>query len=380
MKGLSFINKIILIFNYIAIICLLISYLTPYISPAKFWPIAFFGLIYPVLLVINILFIIYWILQWKRQFLYSLIAVLIGYNLIIKYIPPSWRSNTNSALGETDTSSFSVMSYNVKQFGLYNYNPDWSYNYEDRDKILSLLREELPDILCLQESFYEEKKQFITIDSILQFDKQYDCHRVNCKIDSTIRHTPGGHWGNVTFSIFPIINKSESIFNNTTNICFYIDVKIKQDTIRIFNIHLQSFRLEKHDYQFMKNIRDIDSKEELKKGFMQILRKMKKAFIIRANQSDILSQYIAESPYPVIVCGDFNDTPISYTYRKISKPALTDAFVKSGKGFGITYTEKFLPFRIDYILYSPQFYSLDFKTIRKKFSDHYPIKCRMYKK
>ena len=134
---------------------------------------------------------------------------------------------------------------------------------------------------------------------------------------------------------------------NTSNICIYTDVKINnKNNIRIFNIHFQSIRFGEEDYEFAEKVRemeDITNEEEYKHDSGRIIKRLKKAFIRRAHQVDLVEQYIKSSPYPVIVCGDFNDTPSSYAYYTISDN-LTDAFCESGNGFGQTYAGGAFPF------------------------------------
>ena len=143
------------------------------------------------------------------------------------------------------------------------------------------------------------------------------------------------------------------------------------DTVRIYNMHLQSIAFGATDYQYMDDLEKNKQTEDIEHS-KSIGKRLKKAFIKRARQADLISESIAASPYPVIVCGDFNDTPASYTYHRIAGN-LKDAFVESGNGFGKSYVGKFPSFRIDYILHSKQFKAFDFKTIHEELSDHYPV-------
>jgi endonuclease/exonuclease/phosphatase family metal-dependent hydrolase len=151
----------------------------------------------------------------------------------------------------------------------------------------------------------------------------------------------------------------------------YSDIVIEKDTFRIFNNHLQSFRLRRMERSLIEEIaspEDIQTMDEIK----SLSVSLKQGFVRRAQQAQVVKNYIDKSPYPVIVAGDFNDTPVSYSYRKIRK-GLNDSFVKSGYGAGFTYRGNYPPNRIDYILYDKSLINSYFEIVRIKYSDHYPI-------
>ncbi|HSI91383.1 MAG TPA: endonuclease/exonuclease/phosphatase family protein, partial [Adhaeribacter sp.] len=156
-------------------------------------------------------------------------------------------------------------------------------------------------------------------------------------------------------------------------LCIFTDLKVNGDTIRVYNAHFQSNRLRREDYEFLGNPREEKEKWLASKN---ILNRLKTGTIKRSNQVDVVASHIAASPYPVIICGDFNDPPSSYTYNRL-RANLKDAFVESGRGFGNTYNGLIPLLRIDYILHHRRFRSSGFQVIKQDLSDHYPIMCRL---
>lgn len=359
----SIFSKIIFVINNIAVLLLLLSYLSVYISPDKVWFFAFLGLSYPYLLIVNILFLIYWIIRLNKYLLLSLIALLIGYNSFKRTFElfPKSKQNTEN--------QFKVMSYNVKLFNVFKYKWKDKKSYTERNKFFEFLKEENADIICLQEFFYNKSHHFKTSDTIVKFIDARNVHTdFTSKNDSNYFF-----FGAATFSKYPIINKGKIEFEKKTdNICIYSDILKNKDTLRIYNIHLESIKLSKEDENFYTEISYDDKQNELKNGSLKILSKLKRAFINRASQARNLAEHIEKSPYPVIICGDFNDTPVSYSYQKISKN-LKDAFIECGSGIGNTYNGNFPSFRIDYILHSDIFSANSFEIKKIKLSDHYPI-------
>ncbi|MGB3948714.1 MAG: endonuclease/exonuclease/phosphatase family protein [Bacteroidia bacterium] len=358
-----FFNKIAMFFNHIVAVGLLISYLSPHVSPENFWYVAFFGLAYPFLVLANLLFIVYWFIQFKRRALYSFIIIVVGYSQLTKYV----QFNSNSFQYESKK-HVKIMSYNVRSFDVYN----WNDEKDTRGRIFNLLNDETPDILCIQD-FYTRTSDSIhnNLDTLLTIVDAKNYHVEYTKAKRT------GVWGNATFTKFPIVAKGQIVFDNSNNTCIYTDMIIQGDTVRVYNVHLQSIHLSSVDYKFVDDILNNKNTEELENS-KNIIRRLKRAFVKRSSQSDLVAEHIQHSPYSVIVCGDFNDPPASYSYNTIAQN-LKDAFVESGVGFGKTYIGKFPSFRIDYILHSDKYKSYNFKTIRQKLSDHFPLTCYLVK-
>lgn len=353
-----FINSIVMFGNHLAAIGLLLSYLAPFVSPERFWIIAFFGLAYPILVILNILFIVYWAIQLKKRTFYSLLVILAGWTQLNSFFQISLKSSTDKSKKQ-----IKVMSYNVKVFDLYN----WTHNKETRDKIFSLISDEGCDVLCFQEFFSRDSSEYNNLDSLISFQK---AKYVHVAYTTTVKRIH--HWGIATFSRYPVISKGKVDFGySSNNICIYTDILAGKDTIRIYNMHLQSIAFGADDYQYMDDLEKNKETEDIVHS-KSIGKRLKRAFIKRAKQADLIHESISKSPYPVIVCGDFNDTPASYTYYMISD-GLHDAFIEAGNGFGKSYIGKFPSFRIDYILHSGEFRAWDFRTIHEELSDHYPI-------
>ena len=363
MKKLSFFNKVVFILNAGAATALLLSYLAAYVNPATLWALAFFGLAYPFLLLANLLFILYWLLVSKRKYLLSLVTVLIGWSYIWGTVQFNFGSEK-----EDGANTMKVMSYNVRLFDLYN----WTNNEDARDQIFDLIRKEAPEVLCLQEFFHsDEKDYFTTLDTLI---KLQDATNFHAEYTSTVQDKY--HFGIATFSKHPIVNKGKVEFEvrqSANNDCIFTDIKINEDTIRVYNMHLASIHLGYDDYRFLEDIGEVETEEQIQGG-KQIMKLLKKAFIERASQADQIAEHISSSPYPVIVCGDFNDSPSSYAYHTISS-GLNDAFRESGVGLGISYNGTFPAFRIDYILHSDSLKSHHYETLPDELSDHFPIIC-----
>ena len=181
--------------------------------------------------------------------------------------------------------------------------------------------------------------------------------------------------GLATFSKYPITSTKPLHFENTTNFSIQTDIDINGKHIRIFNNHLESIRLQKENYNFIDSL-EFKNDQERRKGIYDIFSKLKHAFANRSYQAQTIGRHIKNSPFPAIVCGDFNDTPISYVYRTV-KGDLKDSFIESGGGFGGTYNGNLPSFRIDFIFHDKSFESFNHKRIKVNYSDHYPIKTTL---
>jgi endonuclease/exonuclease/phosphatase family metal-dependent hydrolase len=358
----TWLYKFIVLLNWLVALLLLVSVLASYINPAFAWIIALIGIAYPYILVINLLFILYWLLVFDRAILISLVVILAGYPVLRNHFQFTW--SPPPPLKEAN--SFKFLRFNTRLFDVYG----WTDRIDTRTRIFNLIKKEAPQILCIQEFYTSTSRSgFNSLDSLKALQQSPYVH-----VAYTATKWGTDHWGIATFSSFPIIRKGNILFNEiTNNICIYSDIKINQDTIRVYNIHFQSNRFRKEDYEFL------DKPDEQKDKLLaskNIINKIKTASVKRSKQVDAVANHIESSPYPVIICGDFNDPPSSYTYNRISGD-LKDAFVESGSGFGNTYNGLIPLLRIDYILHSPQIRSTDFKTVKQNLSDHFPITCKM---
>jgi endonuclease/exonuclease/phosphatase family metal-dependent hydrolase len=346
--------RIILAVNAVFAFSLLLSYLAVIINPQTFALPAFFGLAYPYLLLSNIILVIIWAMLLRFEALISVVIIAIGFTHFSNYIklakPSGNRSNT-----------IKVLSYNVRLFNYFENN----HGITSQKKIIQFLKTQKPDIICLQEFFLLGNPKVEEAQMAQALGGDYYTH---LKVIGTGRNRS---YGIITLSKFPIVKRGEIIHSGSSSLSIYTDVLINNDTFRIYNNHLQSFRLMRMERSFINELTTTDDKETINE-VKSLSVSLKKGFIKRASQAKVVKDHINMSPYPVIVLGDFNDTPVSYAYTKIRK-GLNDSFVNSGYGAGFTYKGNYPPNRIDYILYDNSLINSYFEIIKIKYSDHYPI-------
>lgn len=347
-----FLNALVLISLYFAWIAL-------YVDPNDIAIFSFFGLAFPYIFITSFFIpIIWWYFNKRRAWLNLLLIApcfLLGHRLFRLF--PS-----KSDILDAD---IQIMSYNVRNFDLYN----WSNNNQAKNQIMDFLKITDPDILCIQEFFNttDPKHDFKTLEIL-----ENELSASNSHIDYTNTVNGTENWGIATFSRYPIVGKEQLTFPlSPNNICIITDLKIDQDTIRIYNVHLASIHFSDEDYSMLNQPKNQISDEKIE-GWSKILEKLGKAYMLRATQVDIIAEHIQRSPYPVVLCGDFNDTPISYAYQQLSNQ-LQDAFLVSGSGEGRTYNGAFPSYRIDYIMHSNHFSDFNFQVHPENNSDHYPI-------
>jgi len=344
---------ILLGLNLAAILTLVMAYLSVIISPEKWWIPSFFGLAYPVLLGANLFFIILWLILNPRYLWFSLVAILLGWGFLVRYVQIKGKT--------IDNADVKVLSYNVKHF----YGDGNKSQKEVADEIKEFLKEQQADIICLQEVRLRKNDIFNLGKTVEEFD--FINHYQFARSSTT--------FGSVTLTRYPIVNMGEIRFNGSRNISIYTDVLIDSDTVRIFNIHLQSYQFDLQNYSFIEA--GVDNEDDLS-DMRDMGSRFKRGFQQRASQVDKIREYLDDSPYHVIVCGDFNDTPASYSYQQMRK-GLNDAFIRSGSGVGRTYVGKLPSFRIDFIFHSNGFESWNFQTYDYRNSDHLPISCSLIK-
>jgi endonuclease/exonuclease/phosphatase family metal-dependent hydrolase len=362
----KFTDRAVLILNILGAVAMLLAYLAPYVNPSRVVLPALFGLAYPYILLAQLLFFCYWLIRLKREIIIPVIVILLGWNHLNNLLPLNLRSSEIPVNAPQDR-FLTALSYNVRGFNIYQ----WNKEAEAKKEIFDFLEAQKPQLVCFQE-YYTSSQTGHTQDDISSELQYLPFYAVFYTTDRTNREG----FGIATFSKYPIIKKSRIPFSSSLNAAMYTDIKFRSDTIRIFNIHLQSIRFQEEHYAFIDTARLKYSNEQMNE-IRAIGSRLKTAFSLRAAQAQVIANYIRQSPYPVILMGDFNDTPQSYAYRKIKK-GLSDAFRKSGRGFGNTYAGELPSFRIDYILYGPPFLSTDFKRSKTDYSDHYPISTRLY--
>lgn len=358
MIGLSLLKKFFFLLNLVAAAALLASSFASIVNPDKFWIFAFFGLAYPFLLSINIFFIFFWIVVRIRFALLSVLCVLATGYTFSHYF--SFHFASPSQLKNKD--AIRVMTYNVRNFDLYN----WTHNMETRKNMMDMIEKQKPDIACFQEFYSSDKGDFTNV-SFLRNQLKFKYFQF--VPTTTLRNQD--HWGLAIFSNYPIVKKGDIAFHmSTNNSCIYSDINVNGTIVRVYNIHLQSIHFKEKDYAYIEQVsenQDIDLASS-----KNIFRKLKKAFKIRARQTLLIAEHIRTSTYPVIICGDFNDPPSSFSYKEISS-GLNDSFLEAGWGIGHTYSGILPIFRIDYILQDSHFKVMKYETIHNNYSDHYPV-------
>ena len=340
---------------------LLLSYLSVYTSPYYFYPLAFLGLIYPFLLILNLLFSIFWISRKSKLFLISLICILVGFNFITRICQITVFENKKTA----NENKIKIMSYNVRVFDLWH----WSDDKQIANKIFGFIKKNKPEILCMQEFYSKEGMGKNARDSILKAGSfKYFNISGNTKGKRVI------NYGVATFSCFPIVASGKVQTSDNNNYCIFSDLKINDKIVRVYNLHLASLHLGKKDYLLIDKLKGIDSIDI--DGYKSIFTKFKRGYKKRSLQVNSIVRHMKNCKYPIILCGDFNDTPMSYAYQQLSSH-LYDAFKISGNGIGYTYINKYPTFRIDYILHSKNIISTGFIVPHVNYSDHFPITCEL---
>ena len=331
------------------ILITLITYLSPYVNPAGFWPLSFLGLAYPLLLAGNLFFIVFWFLQRKKYLVFSLLCILMGLGYAERYVG---ISISGSADPEHD---ITVMSFNigglrhVEESGAKEKTARVKAEFED-----FVERRGKPDILCIQEG--NPREQGEVMRKAFGFTHYFR------------------HKGTVIFSNYPFVKQDVVPFESTSNSCVWADLKTPDGKVRVYCAHLQSNRL---SYTANKIVTEGDLGE---KGTWQdirfVMRRYKNAVAVRTEQAMAVKKHINKSPHPVILCGDLNDTPMSYVYRLLSEN-LQDSFREKGGGFGFTFNGNLPGLRIDYILASPELRVKDHRVPGVNISDHYPVWARL---
>jgi endonuclease/exonuclease/phosphatase family metal-dependent hydrolase len=340
--------------NTVTAALMLMAGFSDHIDPASHPMLACVGLSFPIFLCLNLAFLVFWVFVKWRMAAIPTVAFLVAYQPIRTYIPLN-RSK------ETPPGAMKVLSYNVQGFNAQSDDQDFN-------DIISYIKESGADIVCLQEAMFGKND----VDSLLNpIYPHSSITRIGERQDNTL----------ALFTRYDIVRTESIEYASVGNgsVAYYL--KKGRDTILVVNNHFESNRLtpdEKHRYkEMLKGEMEQDTaREESRK----LLHKLADAAKRRAPQADAVHKYIeAHKRYPTIVCGDFNDNPISYTRRTVAK-GLTDCYISSGNGVGLSYNQKGFYVRIDNIMCSQDYAAYNCKVDNKiESSDHYPIFCWLKK-
>lgn len=324
----------------------------PYTDPNTWWIPAFSGLFMPGILLANFFLLIYWAIHKKVWMLLPLLAILLNYNYFTSMFQWPWKNLPAAPANNT----FTIASYNVE--GFY-----WISRNKDKAGLSNFIRNKHIDLLCIQEHCEESHLDSATIHRRIGLP-----HRVVF----FNRKTDWANFGLSIYSRYPILRYDTIGFGSKKNASMWADVLVEGDTIRIFNNHLQTtdVNINRKIYDQYKSIKNWKGQA---RTLVHILEQLKDNFRERARQAHLVRSIITRSPYPVIVCGDFNDTPISYAFNYISGNTLSDGFRTCGKGYSRSFNGIKGLLRIDFIAYASAFTGLNYYSPYLPWSDHNPV-------
>lgn len=324
-------EKILFFFNTIAGCLLGLMSLIPYLDPSNFPWINLLSLIYPLFLGANIFFVLMWLIRLKPHFLFSLFIIVLGHKNIVSLFP----MNQKEVLRQSDVK---LLSYNVKRFNVGK----WINSPTIQKEIFEFLNSQNVDIICVQEYCNVEKYK-------IELPHNYIKNKNSNQL--------------AIYTKYNIVHTGSLDFENSANNAIYTDLEIEDEIVRIYNVHMESFRL-----NIQKEHYGNENNEALLKTF-------KNVFVKQSEQIKKLKKHIDNCPYRTIVAGDFNNTAFSWNYHHLIENR-KDAFVEASSGFGQTFNY-FIPLRIDFILPENGMNVGKFVNYKLKLSDHYPIMARI---
>lgn len=332
---------------------LALSYLSIVINPAKIWPVSLSGIFYVPLMTVNLLLLLWALKRRSKSFVIPLLALIPSFFFIGRYVQfGADEADRQPAGGEV----VKILSWNVGRFALHDNDAGISGTDQCVDSVFSYIRQQDPDIVCLQEF------SIANVEKV----KEYLKHRFK---DYTAEYylfpDKGRSFGNLTLSRLPVEGKGRIRFEESANLAIYTDHVTGDRRFRVYNCHFESYNISVSGLVRAVAMRDSTV-------MAQAGTKMKRSIIRRPKQVDKVLSDIENCPLEAFVCGDFNDNPMSYTYYRMTRDR-NDAFVEAGKGFGATYSLLWPMLRIDYVLFPESGRALNYRIDRLPYSDHYPV-------
>lgn len=342
--------------NGIVVLFLLLAAYSPYLHPQDYPILSCFGLAFPIFLCFNLLFFFFWLIVYRKYTLLPILAVVCCWDAVRTYVP------VNLFNDEKSEATLKFLSYNTMAFG----NRE-AHTKEKPNKILKYLSESDADIICLQECVWGDRLKKKDVDYALRKYK-YKHHY----------SFANGLNGLGVYSRYPILSAKPIPIESRSNASIAYRIKVDKDTLLVINNHLESFRILDADVEVYHEMMDTPNNGHFFSSFRRLWKKLALPAAVRARQADKVTETFSDyQGQGVIVCGDFNDSPISYSHQVMTRH-LKDAFVESGNGLGISYHQNRFYFRIDHILTTPNIQSYECTVDRSvTASDHYPIWCNL---
>lgn len=329
---------------------LVLSYLSMYVNPSKAWFMTVFGILFILFFAVN-LFLLLWALRRRsRAVVIPLVALLPAFFLMGRYIQMGNSPDPDAS------ADIRIVSYNVGKFSQAASRLKLSGAGECADSVFAFLLRTDADVICLQE---------FHIDDAGAMKKYLASKMDGYASEYYINVDDNGAYGNVTLSRFPVVDKGKFDFDHSSNLAIYTDLRVGDRTVRVYNCHFESYNISVSRLLHALSRNDNETVGEAEE-------KMRSSITRRPEQVGIILDDIHDSPVESIVAGDFNDTPMSYTYTKL-KQGHKDSFMEAGKGMGGTYSLLWPFIRIDYVLFPDFMKAVSHKVKRIGWSDHYPI-------
>ena len=358
-------KRFFILLNIVVAFLFLITCCNAFLHPDKWWFISLLSFLFPLLLLGLLIFLFFWLFVSARWSLISLISLILGWSNIHAFFG---MTLTKKDFSKKQENAIRIMTWNVRRWDEFTTKKTGASGH--RLHMLELIAEKQANILCFQE-FYEPddsaKSNIRYIRDKLQFPYYYFSrdNRNSAKKYET---------GVIIFSKYPILRSARQTFTSdrghNPESLIEADVAVNGKRIRILTAHLQSVLFKTKDFRDVEIVRN--AQDSMLLASRSLARKLKIALGLRGYQADTVRRHLDESPYPVIICGDFNDVPNSYTYFHI-KGNRQDAFIARNFGIGRTYIHISPTLRIDYILAAPDFKILQCARIVNPFSDHHPV-------
>ncbi|GAB4408823.1 MAG: hypothetical protein OHK0053_35590 [Microscillaceae bacterium] len=290
-----------------------------------------------------------------------LLVLLSGWSLWRALLPfPFLRI---SAPNTAKAMPFRVLSYNVHVFNAYPHLQ--AQKPGSTRQMIDWLRQHPAEIVCLQEFYHLESVDSLATLYPLAVRRAYSFQ--------TMRYLPitrpEGYFGLVILSRFPMLKSGDfPLQKQWFQRGVYADLLIGRDTLRVINVHLQSLAIDPHSV-----IRQETTWNNFYAKWRDLLQVIQRGNQSRAKQMGYLKDFVAQSPHPVLITGDFNDLPWTYPYQTL-RQTLYNAYENAGTSSGFTFRNGIPFLRIDHQFYDPQLVCTAFKTYHNiSFSDHSPI-------